>query len=827
MHSTRVLALVLVVAVSLSGACGTGNRLDTLGDGPGGGQFLEIIQQIDSGYWPLVDSKLDPRDADNNALDLYVPNQDVVPSFHIANSTRITTSDRTYDSTGDGTPDFIVITMRTLAAQAAANVTAIGPSSTNTTWDETDYAPLLAMTAQQLLQLPAVNPADYAIVSPDVFYKVGGCAILPLDGTLDIDMEVWLPISTATDGNLSLYKWVDGTQIGHGASADAGNDIGIGTGAWVRIAGTIEQPAGSFAVNFSVDSFGQYAVVSDSVSGAVTGNSPPVITSHTYDQATETLTVAVTDADGDDVTVSVTSPTGLTPDAESRTITGGNGNAVFVWSGEDGTTGDTTITANDGHNTPVTATQTITVGPVNNPPSIVSHDYVQSTGTLTVVVSDTENDDVTVTVTEPTGLTADATSKVVTDGNGSAVFTWTGSDGTSGETTISASDGINTAVTATQTIALGPVNESPVIVSHEYVEATGTLTVAVTDTENADVTVSVTAPSGLTPDTLSKVVTGGNGNAEFTWTGDDGASGDTTITADDGVSEPATATQTITIGANEAPVIGTVVYADGVLTVPVTDAENDDVTVSVTVPSGLWVNNLEQLIEPTPGSAQFSWSATDIVAGGSGDTTISVTDGLNTAVTATQTITVAALGGTYNADTLYAVPLATSTAVDTPVTIVIVTGTPAHELAFASSIGFTVENAGTYVADSFNVGALGGERTDTDGYWALMGPPAPASGQYLDLGDALVPGAAKDLGGGLHRYDFGVVTQGPFAPPASLPSGAAALCSFQITFSAAGTYHLGFQLNDGVADVTYYADQTGGNLFQWATLDSAATITVN
>ncbi len=822
MHSSRVLALALVVAVSLSGACGTGNRLDTLGDGPGGGQYLAIIQQIDSGIWPLVDSRLDPRDADNNALDLYVPNQDVVPSFHVQNATLISTGDPTYDTTADGVPDFIVITMRTLAAQAAANVTAIGPSSGNSTWDSSDYTPLLSMTAAELLQQPSVDAGSYAFVNPDVFYKVGGCAILPLGGTLDKSMEIWLPISTATDGSLTLYKWVDGTQLGHSASAD----IGTGTGAWVRINATLEQPSGAFAVKFSVDSFGQYAVVSDSVTGAATGNTAPVIASHAYDQATKTLTVAVTDADGDDVTVTVTEPTGLTADVTSRVVTGGNGNAVFVWDGTDGTTGETTISANDGHNTAVTATQTITVGPVNASPVIVSHVYDQPSKTLTVAVTDAENADVTVTVTEPTGLTADDNSKVVTGGNGNAVFIWSGTDGTSGDTTITASDGVSTPATATQAIAVGPVaNAAPVIVSHEYVEGTATLTVVVSDADTEDVVVTVTEPAGLTADVTTRTVTGGDGNAIFVWTGS--GSGDTTITADDNVNDPVTTTQTINIGANDAPVIGAVTYLDGVLTVPVTDPENDAVTVSVTQPAGFFVHQASVSIDPAPGSAVFTWTAEDIVLGATGETTITATDGINTPVTTTQALTLAALGGSYNADTLYAVPLVTTTTVGTEVTIVVLTGAPAHELAFASSIGFTVENAGSYVADSFNIGAPGGARTDTDGFWALMGPPVPGNGAYLDLGDAIIPGAAKDIGGGLHRYDFGVVTQGPFTPDATLPSGAAALCNFKISFSAAGTYHLGFQLNDGSFDVTYYADQTGGNVFHWGALDSTATITVN
>jgi hypothetical protein len=237
MNITRALALVVLVFALFSAACGTGNRLDTWGDGPGGGQYIAVIGQFDSGSWTLADGVLDPRDADDNAADLYVPNQDLVPSFHIQNATQFHTADPTYDTNGDGVPDFIVITMRALSAQAAANV-------------------------------EAYTTEGGAAVDPGVFIKVGGCAIEPLDAVLTESgnsvsrpAEIWLPIYTGTDGNLSVYKWVDETLIGRSTS----DDIGTGTGHWVLYTTTLEQPDGSYAVKFNVDSFGQYAVVSDSV----------------------------------------------------------------------------------------------------------------------------------------------------------------------------------------------------------------------------------------------------------------------------------------------------------------------------------------------------------------------------------------------------------------------------------------------------------------------------------------------------------------------------------------------------------------------------------
>jgi hypothetical protein len=560
--------------------------------------------------------------------------------------------------------------------------------------------------------------------------------------------------------------------------------------------------------------------ISTPVSTTVAINVPPAgvntapTVSATY--AEPTLTVTVADAENNDVTVSVTSPAGLTPDAASKTVTGGNGTATFTWTGTG--SGTTTITASDGALS-ATATALITIGVVNHAPTVSA---VYAEPTLTVTVADTDNNDVTVTVTEPVGLTADATSKVVTGGNGNTTFTWTGTG--TGDTTITASDGALSA-TATATIVVTPtVNHPPVISAHSYDQATATLSVSFTDADATDVpNVSVTDGGGVTTNPLSKNTGSNNGTVTFVWTGV--GTFLTTITVNDGNGGTVTATDTIILAAaNGAPVIGAVTYAGGTLTVPITDPDNNDVTVTVTIPAGLAVDNVSKIVSPTPGDAVFAWSATDFFAGGTGDTTITADDGNGGTATTTQTITITGLP--VAADTLYAFPTASTAAVGDAVNVLVYTGMPANALQFLSSVGFTVETAGTYVASSFNVGNPGGARTDTDGYWSLLGPPAPANGMYLDLGDALMPGAATDIGGGVHRYNFAVVTQGPFAAPAALPGGGAILYNFQLTFSAPGTYHLGFQLNDGVFDQTYYSDQNGTNFF-WGTLDASNTITVN
>lgn len=566
-----------------------------------------------------------------------------------------------------------------------------------------------------------------------------------------------------------------------------------------------------------------------------TVNVAPSITSATFNPVDDTLVVGLSDPNAADIiTVTCSVPAGLAvdnPKTFSKT-----GSVTFHWTATNvaaGGNGTTTITATDGVLS-ATATADITVDPAtpNDPPVITSHPYNEATATLTVNVTDPDaGDTLTVSVTSPAGLTPDAASKTAV--GGVATFTWTGAPGTTGDTTISVSDGHNAAVTATQTISIGSPNAAPTFTQAwvDNGDGTGTLTVTVADADNDPVSVSITAVAGLTANTLTGSAPTGNGPVVFDFTADvaaNGGGGNTTITANDGHNADVTATQAIAIAAvvtNGPPVIVSHNYADPTLTVVVTDPDTDPVTVTVSVPAGLAVDNAAPpATAGGGGTVNFVWSATDPFVGGTGDTTITANDGQGHTVTATQTITVAPWP--LAADTLYARPASPTAAVGAPVTIYVYTGQPANPLQFLSSVGFTIENAGTYTANSFNNGWTGGARMDTDGYWALMGPPAPTL--YLDLGDGLMPGAATDIGGGLHRYNFAVVPQGSFTAPAAVGTGTGPfLFSFTLTFSAAGTYHLAFQQTDAALfDQTYYSDGGGTNYF-WGTLDSSNTITVN
>lgn len=153
------------------------------------------------------------------------------------------------------------------------------------------------------------------------------------------------------------------------------------------------------------------------------------------------------------------------------------------------------------------------------------------------------------------------------------------------------------------------------------------------------------------------------------------------------------------------------------------------------------------------------------------------------------------------ADTLYAIPLATQTTTGSPVKIIVVTGRTASPLCYMNLVSVTVESAAQYVPGSFNIGTPGGSRLDTDGCWALMGPPPPSN--YLDLGDALIPGAPVGIGGGFERYEFCIAP----LDATQLTGASGVLFNFELVFNTPGTYTLGFQDLDNTRRRTFYSEE--------------------
>jgi hypothetical protein len=231
-------------------------------------------------------------------------------------------------------------------------------------------------------------------------------------------------------------------------------------------------------------------------------------------------------------------------------------------------------------------------------------------------------------VTTPAGATVDAAQQVFSGmDDAHAVFTFTETtpgSGASGEVVVTADNGIDAPITQNAQITIAP-NHPPVIDNAVYVMPI--LTVNVSDPDGDDLTVSVTEPAGWAVDSKSKVVTGGNGNAVFTWTSAPGSSCVTTISVADGrIPQPVTITSALSFEwIQPPPVINAITYDQGILTVSVFEIDSFDVQVTVTIPAGLAVDRTTQAVIGGYGDAVFVWSAVDQSAGGSGTTTVSVT----------------------------------------------------------------------------------------------------------------------------------------------------------------------------------------------------------
>lgn len=275
------------------------------------------------------------------------------------------------------------------------------------------------------------------------------------------------------------------------------------------------------------------------------------------------------------------------------------------------------------------------------------------------------------------------------------------------------------------------------------------------------------------------------------------------VTDAQGLFRDVTGSYTVAETPNQPPVINSVNYNAGtrVLTVNVSDPDGDDITVTVTEPAGLTAGSTTDTVAGGgPGDATFSFSATDIFGGGNGTTTITADDGAGG--TDTDTANITAAGIDLEPDTLIAVPLSGTAAVsdgnratdDAGVVVVVATGVPANPFQFLNGVGVTIESDATFVSNTFNAGAVGGDAGAVDGYWTAMAP-----GQFLLPPDGFI--VATDIGGGLERWDFNLTPVG--GSDQTTAEGELFNCKFE--FGAAGTYTFGFQEFE-LVNRTYYQD---------------------
>jgi len=341
---------------------------------------------------------------------------------------------------------------------------------------------------------------------------------------------------------------------------------------------------------------------------------------------------------------------------------------------------------------------------------------------------------------------------------------------------------------------------------------TATFTQASTWNDGLTATLNVTWTEGTAPFTIQAAMGGGTteniaaGTAAttpfnriltlveggpFTWT--------VTVTDANGDSGQQTGTYTVGATLNQAPVIDSVDYTNGVLTVNVSDPDGDTpLTVTVTDVADATVDS-NSVDATAAGVSVFNFSQDDPFTAVNGDTTVTVTDPGGLTDTDTVTVTFAALVVNLAEGELAAVPMAATAAVGETVTVIVVAGDFPAAAAFnyMNGAGVTVTDGGDYVDDTFNVGSVGGAQKDIDGIWADM---APAPSTFFVPENFMMKAVDVAADSALDFMGFNITPIG-----AGEVTGGGDLFNFGIAFDAAGTYELGFIEFQDVKR-TYYSD---------------------
>ncbi|MEJ8838444.1 cadherin-like domain-containing protein [Ramlibacter sp. AN1133] len=452
------------------------------------------------------------------------------------------------------------------------------------------------------------------------------------------------PVTIATATLLANDSDVEGDALTVSA-------VGGATGGTVQLSGgtIVFTPSANFngAAGFSY-------TVSDGHGGTATGavvvnlaavEDDPVAGDDTVAGVEDTpLTIASvtligndSDADGDILAItSVAAGTG-----GSVVLSGSD--IVFTPDADFNGAGSFSYTVDDGHGGTSTATVTVNVAPVNDPP-VAGNDAVAGTedqpltiAPATLLVNDSDIDGDTVAIT---GVTSGAGGTVALVG-GNIVFTPTGNFNGSGSFSYTLSDGQGGAASATVTVNVAPVNDAPVG-GNDTVAGTEdqplTIVPATLLANDSDIDVDALAITGVTAGTGGTVAIVG-GNIVFTPTANFNGTGSFSYTVSDGQGGTTTAMVTVNVAPiNDAPTASddtVAVTEDQPLTiVPVTllgnDSDIDGDTLAITgVNSGtggtVAIVGGNIVFTPTQnfnGTGSFSYTVGD---GQGGTTTATVT----------------------------------------------------------------------------------------------------------------------------------------------------------------------------------------------------------
>jgi len=248
------------------------------------------------------------------------------------------------------------------------------------------------------------------------------------------------------------------------------------------------------------------------------------------------------------------------------------------------------------------------------------------------------------------------------------------------------------------------------------------------------------------------------------------------------------------------------------VTVTASDAEGDPVTINATAPTGATVDAASKTLG-AGGTVDFVFSPSDPLVGVNADASFTATANGLTSTATTATVNCAPV--TLAADTLYAFPLQSTVQVGQPVTIEVATGVPAHAFEFMNGARVIAPDTSgfAYVANSFNVGAPGGQEGDIDGIWSAM---SPAPSGFLLPQDSFI--VATHVGNQT-AIDFNVTPLNG----SDMTTASGALFNFQATFTTPGTYNLGFMLSANGIDTTWYTDHTTGPNQYWSDITNLHT----
>jgi hypothetical protein len=166
--------------------------------------------------------------------------------------------------------------------------------------------------------------------------------------------------------------------------------------------------------------------------------------------------------------------------------------------------------------------------------------------------------------------------------------------------------------------------------------------------------------------------------------------------------------------------------------------------------------------------------------------------------------------GIYAFDSLYAIPQQTTAGTGDAVRIVVATGIPANPFKFMNGVRVTF-SAGepSFVAGSYNVGAVGGAQLDADGIWEGVAPES-----FLLPTDYMLGFTNYDQTGGTWAIDFNVT---PINANQSI-GHEGELFNFEVAFAEAGMVVLGFKQFYQVKR-TYYSDEDS-NEYYWGDISN-------